>query len=166
MRIALFEPDIAPNTGAALRLAACLGVPVDVIEPLGFVLGDPGLRRAGMDYLERVDLTRHASWRAFREARQAAGAGGRLVLLTTRAETAYTAFAFAPSDTLLAGRESAGVPEAVQRAADARIRVPMVPGVRSLNAVTALALVLGEALRQTGALPVAPAEGERERVAS
>lgn len=151
MRIALFQPDIAPNAGASLRLAACLGIPVDMIEPLGFVLGDPGVRRAGLDYLGRVELTRHPSWRAFLAARRASS--GRLVLLTTKAQTIYTSFAFAPSDTLIVGRESSGVPDEVHEAADARLRVPMTPASRSLNVVTALAIVLGEALRQTGGLP-------------
>ena len=151
MRIALYQPDIAQNAGAVLRLAACLGVAVDMIEPLGFILGDPGLKRAGLDYLERVDLTRHRSWSDFLAARR--GASVRLVLLTTKASESYLDFAFEAADTLLVGRESAGVPEAVHIAADARLKVPMVEGVRSLNVVCALSIVLGEALRQTKQFP-------------
>ena len=149
MRLVLFQPDIPQNTGTLFRLAACLGVPVDVIEPCGFVLGDRQLRRAGMDYLDRLDMRRHGSWETYQEERQ--GRPGRLVLLTTRAETSYTAFRFAPDDALMVGRESAGVPDAVHAAADARVKVPMVEGLRSLNVAVAGAMVLGEALGQTGA---------------
>lgn len=151
MRLALFEPDIPQNAGAMLRLAACLEVPVDVIEPCGFVFADRRLRRAGMDYLDRVALRRHVSWPAFLAAR---GKGsGRLVLLTTGAETPYVAFRFHADDVLLVGRESAGVPDAVHAAADARLHVPMAAGMRSLNVATAAAMVLGEALRQTRGFP-------------
>jgi tRNA (cytidine/uridine-2'-O-)-methyltransferase len=149
MRLVLFQPDIPQNAGTLFRLAACLGVPLDVIEPCGFVLGDRQLRRAGMDYLDRLDMRRHASWEAYQEGR--VGRPGRLVLLTTKAETSYTAFRFTPDDALMLGRESAGVPDAVHAAADARIKVPMVEGLRSLNVAVAGAMVLGEALRQTGA---------------
>lgn len=152
MRLALYEPDIPQNTGAILRLAACFGVGVDIIEPCGFVLDDKRLRRVGMDYLDAVELVRHASWVRYLAAREGS-IGGRLVLLTTAAETAYQDFRFAPDDVLLCGRESAGVPQAVHEAADARIRVPMAPGARSLNVAMAAAVVLGEALRQTGLLP-------------
>jgi tRNA (cytidine/uridine-2'-O-)-methyltransferase len=150
VRIALYQPDIPQNAGAALRLAACLGVGVDLIEPAGFVLGNPRMRRAGMDYLDHVELVRHPSWDAY--------LGGdanprRLVLLTTHATCAHIDFAFRADDTLLVGRESGGVPDDVYARADARIRVPMRSGVRSLNVVTALALVLGEALRQTNGYP-------------
>lgn len=148
MRLALYEPDIPQNTGALLRLAACLGLKVDLIEPAGFVLSDKRLQRAGMDYLDLVPLTRHASWDAFQAARS-----GRLILLTTRGDTAYTDFAFAPDDILLLGRESAGVPDAVHAEADARLRVPMVPDARSLNVALAASMVLSEALRQTGGFP-------------
>ena len=148
MRLALYEPDIPQNTGTILRLAACLGVPVDLVGPPGFDLTDRSLKRAGLDYLEHVELTRHESFEAFDTARRSAGA--RLVLLTTRADAAYTDFAFNPSDTLLLGRESAGVPDAVHAAADARLRIPMRSGLRSLNVAVAAAMVLGEALRQTG----------------
>ena len=147
MRLALYQPDIPQNTGAILRTAACLGVAVDVIEPCGFDFSDRRLRRAGMDYLEDADLTRHASWPAFLAARR--GAPGTLVLLSTRAETPYAAYPFTPGDVLLMGRESAGVPDDVFDAAGARVRVPMVPGRRSLNVAQAAAMVLGEALRQT-----------------
>ncbi len=151
MRLALFEPDIPQNAGTLLRLGACLGVPVDVIEPCGFVFADKYLRRAGMDYLDRVDLTRHLSWPAFLAARQ--GNGARLVLLTTGASTPYTAFRFKPDDVLVLGRESSGLPDAVHAAADARVKVPMVAGMRSLNVAVAAAMVLGEALRQTRGFP-------------
>lgn len=149
MRLALFEPDIPQNTGTILRTAACLGVPVDLIGPAGFVLDDRRMRRAGMDYLDRVALVRHSSWPAYRDARSA----GRLVLLTTRGEARYTDFAFRPDDTILLGRESAGVPEAVHAAADARLAIPIAPGLRSLNVAVAAAMVLGEALRQTRGFP-------------
>ncbi len=151
MRIALYEPDIPQNAGAVFRLAACLGVGVDVIEPCGFVLDDRRLRRVSMDYGPRAEVTRHASWRRYSEDRKT----GRLVLLTTGGDTAYTAFEFEPTDTLLLGRESAGVPESVHAAADARLIVPMTAGARSLNVVTAAAMVLGEALRQTGGFAMA-----------
>ncbi|MBI3453264.1 MAG: tRNA (cytidine(34)-2'-O)-methyltransferase [Rhodospirillales bacterium] len=150
MRLALFEPDIPQNTGAMLRLAACLGVGVDLIEPCGFVWSDRRLRRAGMDYLAGVELARHASWPAYREAQ---AGRGRLVLLTTAGDTPYADFAFRADDTLMVGRESAGVPAAVHAAADARLVIPMVAGRRSLNVALAAAIVLGEALRQTGRLP-------------
>ena len=161
MRLALFEPDIAQNTGALLRLAACLGVSVDLIEPCGFVLSDKRLRRSGMDYLDRVDLTRHSSWAAFTAQRgKDAGKIPRLLLLTTRGAVDYTAFAFRADDVLLLGRESAGAPPEVHAAADARLRIPMIPEVRSLNMAMAAAMVLGEALRQTGLFPAATARGE------
>lgn len=153
MRLALFEPDIPQNTGAMLRLAACLGLGVDLIEPCGFIWSDRKLRRAGMDYLEGVDLTRHSSWAAYRAKPLAAG--GRLILLTTAGDTPYTKFAFRAADTILVGRESAGVPQAVHDAADARLVVPMQQGARSLNVALTAAIVAGEALRQTGKLPQA-----------
>jgi tRNA (cytidine/uridine-2'-O-)-methyltransferase len=144
MRLVLYQPDIPQNAGTLLRLAACLGIAVDLIEPCGFVLADRRLRRAGMDYLEGVALTRHRSWQAYRESSPA----GRLVLLTTAAETVYTGFAFAPADRLMVGRETGGVPEAVHAQADARLRIPMAPGLRSINVACAAAMVVGEALRQ------------------
>lgn len=152
MRLALYQPDIPPNTGTILRLGACLGVPVDIIEPCGFPFSDKALRRAGMDYLDHVEMARHLSWEDFLAARAAAGqdAKGRIVLLTTRAETAYADFAFRSDDILLLGRESSGVPEEIHGVADARVKVPMAPCVRSLNVAIAAAMVLGEALRQTG----------------
>jgi tRNA (cytidine/uridine-2'-O-)-methyltransferase len=149
MRLALYEPDIPQNTGAILRLAACLGVGVDLIEPFGFLWEDRRLKRAGMDYLDSVPLTRHASWAKFCAAR----GPGRLILLTTRATTSYHRFDFAPGDTLLLGRESSGVPDAVHETADARVIVPMRPELRSINVAMTAAMVLGEALRQTGSLP-------------
>jgi tRNA (cytidine/uridine-2'-O-)-methyltransferase len=154
MRLALFEPDIPQNAGTLIRTAVCLGVPVDVIEPCGFVWGDRHFRRAGMDYLARTTLTRHVSWEAFLATTRAEG--HRLVLLTTRGDTPHLDFRFAAGDVLIAGRESAGAPEAVHAAADARLRVPMVMGERSLNVAVAAVLALGEALRQTGGFPEAP----------
>ena len=149
MRLALYEPDIPQNAGAILRLAACLGVDVDVIEPCGFVLSDRKLKRAGMDYIDETRMARHVSWPAFAAARPP----GRLVLLTTKARESYADFRYRADDTLLLGRETAGVPDAVHEAADARLRVPMAAGMRSLNVALAAAMVLGEALRQTGQLP-------------
>ena len=149
MRLALFEPDIPQNTGTILRLAACLGIGVDLIEPMGFLLDDRRLKRAGLDYLDSVDLVRHVSWERFRTARNP----GRLVLLTTKAELPYHRFAFRADDILLLGRESAGVPDAVHDAADMRLRVPLRAGMRSLNVGVTAALVLGEALRQTDNFP-------------
>ena len=149
MRLVLYEPDIPQNTGAVMRLAACLGVGVDVIEPCGFVLDDRRLRRAGMDYLDLLDWQRWSGWTAY----CAAGQAGRLVLLTTRGDVRHPEFAFRADDRLLLGRESAGVPDAVHAAADARVAVPLRPGARSLNVALAAALVLGEALRQTGGFP-------------
>lgn len=160
MRLVLFQPDIPQNTGAILRLAACLGVAVDVIEPCGFVWDEPRMRRAGMDYLDGLELRRHDSWAAFR-GRPAAG---RLLLLTTRGDDSYAEFAFRADDRLLLGRESAGVPEAVHEAADARLVVPMRPGLRALNVAMAAAIVLSEALRQTGRLPAVVAPSARRLV--
>ncbi len=153
MRLALYQPDIPQNTGAILRLAACLGVPVDIIEPCGFVWSDSGLRRAGLDYLEHVNVTRHSSWRAFIQRRDVDRGAGRLILLTTRAPLDYADFAYEACDTLMVGRESAGVPEEVHAAADARVKIPMQADMRSLNVALAAAMVLGEALGQTGRFP-------------
>ncbi len=136
-----------------LRLAACFGVPVDLIEPCGFVWSDRRLRRAGMDYMDGVDLVRHPSWAAYQAGRAALPMPGRLVLLTTKGDRPYQAFEFHSSDTLLVGRESAGVPDEVHRMAESRILIPMVAGSRSLNVALAAAIVLGEALRQTRQLP-------------
>ncbi len=151
MRLALFEPDIPQNVGAMLRLCACLGMPLDVIEPCGFAFDDRKLRRAALDYADKAVLARHVSWDAFLQAQ--AKAKGRLVLLSTKAEILYTDFAFAKDDTLLVGRESAGVPEDVHARADARLTIPMQAGLRSLNVGLAAAMVLGEALRQTKTFP-------------
>lgn len=144
MRLVLFEPDIPQNAGALLRLCACLGVPVDVIEPCGFVFDDRRLRRAGLDYLDRATLVRHTSWETYRRA-----AAGRLILLTTAGEVPYADFAFQAEDNLMVGRESAGAPPSVHAAADARLVIPMRAGLRSINVALAAAMVLGEALRQT-----------------
>jgi tRNA (cytidine/uridine-2'-O-)-methyltransferase len=151
MRIALYQPDIPQNTGAIMRLAACFGVPLDIIEPCGFVLSDAKLRRAGMDYARRVDLVRHESWERFRADRTA----GRVVLLTTKATVTLAEFAFRPDDLLLFGAESSGVPDAVRAAADAEIRVPMRAGERSLNVAICAGIVLWEGLRQTRHLETA-----------
>jgi len=151
MRLALYQPDIPQNTGAILRLAACLGVAVDIIEPCGFPFDDRRLRRAGMDYLDQVALTRHSSWTAYRNARQVEG--GRLVLLTTAGDSVFPAVQFQAGDSLLLGRESAGVPQEVHDAADLRLRIPLRQGLRSLNVALSAAMVLSEALRQTGSFP-------------
>jgi tRNA (cytidine/uridine-2'-O-)-methyltransferase len=148
LRIALYQPDIAGNTGTILRFAACLDIGVDIIEPAGFPLSDRALKRAGMDYLEMAALSRHADWHAFEEWRKAHAR--RLVLLTTKATSAYTDFGFAAGDILLFGRESAGVTEEVHQAADARLTIPMRPGARSINVALSVAMVAGEALRQLG----------------
>jgi tRNA (cytidine/uridine-2'-O-)-methyltransferase len=148
MRIALFEPDIAQNTGTILRLCACFGLEAHIIEPAGFPASDRAFRRAGMDYLDRVRLVRHASWQAFAAWRHEQGA--RLVLFTTRAERCYLDHAYRDADVLLFGRESAGVPHEVHAAADVRLVIPMRPGLRSLNVAMACAMAAGEALRQRG----------------
>jgi tRNA (cytidine/uridine-2'-O-)-methyltransferase len=149
--LALYQPDIAQNTGTLLRLGACLGVTVHVIGPAGFDLSDRALRRAGMDYLEHAALVRHVGWTDFDAwAREE---GRRLVLATTRAALPYVDHAFAPRDVILLGRESAGVPEAVHARADARVTIPMRPGLRSINVALAGAMILGEALRRTAAFP-------------
>lgn len=153
IRLALFEPDIAPNVGALMRLGACLGVPLEIIEPCGFVWDDKRLRRAGLDYRAAAEVTRHSSFEAFRESRP-----GRLVLLTTRATRPYPDLAYEPGDTLLLGRESAGVPDTIHARTDHRVRIPMRPGLRSINVALAAAMVLGEALRQTGRLDPAMME--------
>ena len=151
MRIALYEPDIPQNTGTILRLCACLGAEAHIVEPAGFPVTDRAFRRAGMDYLDRVRIARHASFAAFEDWRRREGV--RLVLLTTAAETNYLDHAYRADEVILLGRESAGVPEAVHRAADVRLRIPMAPGLRSLNIAMATAMVAGEALRQMGSFP-------------
>ncbi len=151
MRLALFQPDIPQNLGAAVRLAACLGIFLDVIEPCAFPLSDRALKRAALDYGAKAATTLHSSWSAFLAAPERAE--GRLVLFTTRAAERHLDFSFAPGDTLLFGRESAGVPDEVHAAAHARLFIPLRPGLRSLNVVTASAMALGEGLRQTGGFP-------------
>ncbi|KQP62515.1 tRNA methyltransferase [Methylobacterium sp. Leaf111] len=151
LRLALYQPDIPQNTGTLLRLAACLGAAVEIIEPAGFDVSDRHLRRAGLDYLDRVAVTRHRSWDAFSEWRRAETI--RLVLATTQGALPYTDFAYRDGDCLLMGRESAGVPEAVHAAADARVVVPIRADLRSLNVAVCAAMILGEALRQTGGFP-------------
>jgi tRNA (cytidine/uridine-2'-O-)-methyltransferase len=148
IRISLYQPDIAGNTGTILRMAACLDLAVDIIEPAGFDLSDRALRRAGMDYLEMAALTRHLDFASFDDWRRREQR--RLVLFSTKAALPYTEFAFAPSDILLFGRESAGVPEAVHDMADARLLIPMRGGGRSLNVALTAAMAAGEALRQVG----------------
>jgi tRNA (cytidine/uridine-2'-O-)-methyltransferase len=144
VEIALYEPDIAPNAATILRMGACLGVPVHIIEPAGFDVSDRGFRRAGMDYLEQANCARHDSWSAFRRAME----GRRLLLFTTGATRSYLDYAYARDDILLFGRESAGVPEEVHARADARLLIPMRQGLRSLNVAMACAMATGEALRQ------------------
>jgi tRNA (cytidine/uridine-2'-O-)-methyltransferase len=150
MWIALYEPDIPQNTGTILRLAACLGVEAHIIEPAGFPVSDRAFRRAGMDYLDQVAIVRHVNWQSFEDWRRNAGA--RLILLTTQADSSYLDHNYRVGDMLLFGRESAGVPEHVHQAADARLVIPIRSGLRSLNVAMAAAMVLGEALRQTGEL--------------
>ena len=179
MRLALYEPDIPQNTGTILRLAACLGLGVDLIEPLGFQFDDKRLKRASLDYIRDLDIQRHRSFDRFLEAqrRDPRHGGsqpdtiqpdtiqsdtiqhGRIVLLTAHAPERHVDFSFQPNDVLLLGRESAGAPEAVHAAADARVGIPLGPGMRSLNVALAAAMVAGEALRQTGGFAAAPAAG-------
>ncbi|MBI2718814.1 MAG: tRNA (cytidine(34)-2'-O)-methyltransferase [Rhizobiales bacterium] len=147
--IALYQPDIAANAATIMRMGACFGLPVAVIEPAGFTWSDSSLRRAGMNYLARAEVVRHASWSAFREAT----AGRRLVLASTGASLPYADFVFVPGDILLMGRESAGVPAEVHAAADARLLIPMRPGLRSLNVAMACAMIAGEAMRQLRMFP-------------
>lgn len=150
MLLALFQPDIPQNLGAALRLGACMGVSVHVIEPCGFPLSDKAIRRAAMDYGEPADVIRHAGWTEFHESR-----GGRIVLFSTKGAAPLHAFSFCPDDILLFGRESVGVPDEVHEAADARVFIPLAAGRRSLNVTVSAAIGLSEALRQTGQFPKA-----------
>jgi tRNA (cytidine/uridine-2'-O-)-methyltransferase len=152
MQIALFQPDIAQNTGTILRLCACLGIDAHIIEPAGFPVSDRLFRRAGMDYLDHVSLTRHDSWSTFEDWRAAQGT--RLLLFTTKAATDYRDFHYQTSDILLFGRESAGVTDAVVEAADARLVIPINPGLRSLNVAMTAAMAAGEAMRQLRNLQV------------
>ncbi len=149
MRIALFEPEIAGNVGAVMRLGACMGAGVDLIEPLGFQWDDRRVRRAAMDYIQHVEVVRHSGFEAFHETR----AGSRLVLFTTRATRSSYDFEYRPDDVLLFGKESAGVTDAIRASVDASVCLPMRPQVRSLNLATSAAIALTEALRQTGTLP-------------
>ena len=151
MRIALYQPEIPQNTGTLLRLGACLGVALDIIEPCSFVWTDQKLRRAGMDYMDLVHVVRHACWEKFYQAQKAAAA--RLILLDTSATTSFLDFQFQPADTLLLGQESLGVPEAIAAQVHANITIPMVPERRSLNMAISAAMVLTEALRQTNQFP-------------
>ena len=148
MQIALYQPDIPQNTGTILRLCACMGVAAHIIEPAGFAVSDRNFRRAGMDYLDQVSWMRHDSWTKFEEWRRQGGY--RLLLFTTKAATPYLDFVYQASDILLFGRETAGVPQTIAEAADARLVIPIRSGLRSLNVATAAAMALGEALRQTG----------------
>ena len=147
MLVALFEPDIAQNTGSIIRLCACMGASLHIIEPCGFPLDDKRMRRVAMDYYDLAVPVRHASWRQFLDFRQRAG--GRIILLSSKASQPYTGFAFRTGDILLLGRESAGVPDDVHAAADARVCIPMQGGARSLNVALSASMVLGEAMRQT-----------------
>lgn len=149
MRIALYEPEIAGNVGAVLRLGACLGAAVDLIEPMGFAWDDKRVRRAAMDYIDHVAIARHPDFEAFRESI----GESRIVLFTTKAEASIYDFRFRPDDILLFGKESAGVPAPIAQACHARVRIPMRPEVRSMNLASSAALALGEALRQTALLP-------------
>jgi tRNA (cytidine/uridine-2'-O-)-methyltransferase len=154
MRLALFQPDIPQNLGAALRLGACLGVAVDVIEPCGFPLSDRAVRRAALDYGGKAEVVRHAGWGEFLTRRE-----GRLLLFTTHGAVPFQDVRYLASDILLFGRESAGVPQDVHSAADARLCIPLVAGARSLNVVTAAAMALAEGLRQTNGFPTAALSG-------
>jgi tRNA (cytidine/uridine-2'-O-)-methyltransferase len=160
MRLALFQPDIPQNLGAAIRLSACLGIFLDVIEPCAFPLSDRTLKRAALDYTDKVGITLHAAWERFLDS--PGRDEGRLVLFTTKAAQPYTDFRFQAGDTLLFGRESAGVPDEVHNAAQARLVIPLQPGLRSLNIVSAAAMALGEALRQTDAFPKSAHPRDRE----
>ncbi len=150
MHIALYQPDIPQNTGTILRLCACLGIEAHIIAPAGFPTSDRAFRRAGMDYLDAVTLVRHSSWQAFETRRRAQN--HRLLLFTTAATVSYLDYRYRADDVLLFGRESAGVPAQVHEAADARLIIPMRPGLRSLNVALAAAMAAGEALRQTGGM--------------
>lgn len=150
MRLALFQPDIPQNTGTMMRLCACVDLPIDIIEPCGFVFNDKAMRRAGMDYLDMVDYRRHDSWADFLQYRaEHPEAYGRIVLLTTHASEPYVNFEFRENDIILMGRESAGVSEEVHRLADARLLIPMNEKARSINVAVSATMVVGEALRQT-----------------
>ena len=148
MRIALYQPEIPGNVGAILRIAACFSVGVDIVEPCGFIFSDARMKRAGMDYIDHVEIVRHVDWESF-----AASVRGRLILLSSKAQTRLTDFAFQSGDVLVMGQESAGVPDGVRDQCAARVRIPLNPAVRSLNISVATGIALAEALRQTGKLP-------------
>lgn len=158
MRLALYQPDIPANTGTMLRLAACLGTPADIIEPCGFPFSVPALRRAGMDYLDHVSISHHLSWENFLASLDSPQNPPRLVLLTTKSAINYTDLTYRKDDILLVGQEGSGVPPEVHARADARVVIPMAIGMRSLNVAVSAAMVMGEALRQTGQLPGNPIE--------
>ena len=163
MRLALFQPDIPQNLGGSIRLAACLGVGLDIIEPCGFPLSDRALARAAMDYGDLADIQRHQSWATFQSGR-GAEPDRRLILFTTRGAEPFHRFAFQPGDVILMGRESAGVPDEVHAAADARLFIPLKPPARSLNVVAAAAMALGEGLRQLDGFPDVPLRHRRWRI--
>lgn len=149
MRLVLFQPDIAQNTGTMMRLCACVDLPIDIIEPCGFIFNDKAMRRAGMDYLDMVDYRRHNSWADFLKYRAEHPLEyGRIVLMTTKASQPYVDFEFKENDIILMGRESAGVPEEVHQIADARVVIPMNEKARSINVAVSATMVIGEALRQ------------------
>ena len=151
MRLVLYQPDIPQNVGAAIRLGACLGVGIDIVEPCGFVFDDRRVRRAGLDYVDLADLVRYPSWQAYAETRPA----GRLILLSTKGRTRTVDFAFAADDRIVLGRESGGVPPDMFAEAEAVLRIPLAPAARSMNVITAGAIALAEALRQTDGWPPA-----------
>ena len=154
MRLALFQPDIPQNTGTLLRLGACLDLPIDIIEPCGFIFNEKAMKRAGMDYLNMASYRRHNSWQDFLNYRQENPKEyGRIVLMTTKSNTPYTSFKFQPNDVILMGRESAGVPESVHQLCDARLTIPMNQNARSINVAVSAVMVIGEALRQTNLFP-------------
>lgn len=149
MRLALYQPEIPQNTGTLLRLCACMGIPMDIIEPCGFIFNDRRIKRSGMDYLDNVDITRHLNWQAFREKETTK----RVVLLAPKGESSYLDFSYQVGDTLLLGRESDGVPDSVFQSCEASVYIPMQSGFRSINVAVAAAMVVGEALRQTNLFP-------------
>lgn len=154
MRLALFQPDIPQNTGTLLRLGACLNLPIDIIEPCGFIFNEKAMKRAGMDYLDIASYHRHSSWQDFLDYRKKHPEEyGRIVLLTTHASMPYPNFKFKPNDIILMGRESAGVPDSIHKTADSRLLIPMIPQARSINMAISAAMVVGEALRQTSLFP-------------
>ena len=154
MRLALFQPDIPQNTGTLLRLGACLDLPIDIIEPCGFLFNEKAMKRAGMDYINIATYRRHNSWQDFLEYRnQHPQEYGRLVLMTTKASIPYTDFKFEPNDIILMGRESAGVPDSIHQMVDSRLIIPMNPNARSINVAISAVMVIGEALRQTNLFP-------------